>query len=93
MAVCLLLFFIGFNALEATQPSLASRVAPDQLRGTALGVYNSAQALGLFAGGAGGGWIVKSFGSGTLFLVCACLMLLWLGVAWKMKTPIANPHP
>src|SRR5207244_10851527 len=58
MAIALLLaFFVAFNILEASLPSLVSRVAPPASRGTALGVYNTTQALGLFAGGAGGGWL------------------------------------
>ena len=51
----LFVFFCGFNMLEATQPSLVSRMAPDNLRGAALGAYNTLQSLGLFAGGAIGG--------------------------------------
>jgi len=53
LAVALFVFFCGFNALEATQPSLVSRMAPPALRGAALGAYNTLQSLGLFAGGAG----------------------------------------
>jgi hypothetical protein len=56
LAVLLFLFFCGFNVLEASQPSLASRVAPAHARGAALGVYNTLQSLGFFAGGAVGGW-------------------------------------
>src|SRR5207247_6734434 len=48
MAVALLVaFFVAFNVLEASLPSLVSRVAPAASRGTALGVYNTTQALGL----------------------------------------------
>jgi MFS family permease len=53
MALLMFVFFCGFNALEASQPSLVSRMAPAPLRGTALGAYNTLQSLGLFAGGAG----------------------------------------
>jgi hypothetical protein len=52
MALLMFVFFCGFNALEASQPSLVSRMAPAPLRGTALGAYNTLQSLGLFAGGA-----------------------------------------
>ncbi|RZJ26491.1 MAG: MFS transporter, partial [Haliea sp.] len=52
LCVLLFLFFCGFNILEASQPSLASRVAPAHSRGAALGVYNTLQSLGFFAGGA-----------------------------------------
>jgi predicted MFS family arabinose efflux permease len=85
MAVLLCLFFCGFNALEATQPSWASRMAPRSMRGTAMGVYNTLQSLGFFVGGLGGGWLVKSWGSPVLFLCCAGAMLGWLLVAWPMQ--------
>jgi MFS family permease len=87
MAGLLLVFFCGFNALEATQPSLVSRIAPRALRGTAMGVYNTLQSLGFFVGGLMGGWLVKSWGSPALFLCCALALLGWLLVAWPMQTP------
>lgn len=87
LAALLVLFFCGFNVLEASQPSLASRVAPAHARGAALGVYNTLQSLGFFAGGAVGGWLTKNHGPQGLFMVCGGLMLLWLGVAWPMKAP------
>jgi hypothetical protein len=51
LAFWLMLFFVAFNILEATQPSLISRIAPPHAKGAALGVYNTTQALGLFLGG------------------------------------------
>jgi MFS family permease len=83
-------FFTGFNVLEATQPSLASRLAPTEVRGTAMGVYNTLQSLGFFVGGLMGGWLVKSWGSPALFLCCGAAMLVWLLVAWPMQTPGRN---
>ena len=87
LGALLVLFFCGFNVLEASQPSLASRVAPAHARGAALGVYNTLQSLGFFAGGAVGGWLTKVHGPQGLFMACGALMLLWLGVAWPMKAP------
>jgi MFS family permease len=87
LAVLLFVFFCGFNVLEASQPSLASRVAPAHSRGAALGVYNTLQSLGFFVGGLGGGWLVKYVGPQGLFAVCAAGMVLWLVVAWPMKAP------
>jgi MFS family permease len=81
------LFFCGFNVLEATQPSLASRLAPPHSRGAALGVYNTLQSLGFFAGGAVGGWLAKNVGLSGLFGACAALMLVWLAAAWAMRAP------
>ena len=87
LGLLLFVFFCGFNVLEATQPSLVSRIAPAHARGGALGVYNTLQSLGLFAGGAVGGWLAKNVGAEGLFAVNAGLMLLWLVVAWPMRAP------
>ena len=89
LAALLFIFFCGFNVLEASQPSMASRIAPPHARGAALGVYNTLQSLGFFAGGAVGGWLAKSVGSTGLFAACAGLMLLWFVVAWPMRAPRA----
>jgi predicted MFS family arabinose efflux permease len=91
LAFLLFVFFCGFNVLEASQPSMASRIAPAGARGAALGVYNSLQSLGLFTGGALGGWLVKSAGPQALFGTCAVAMLAWLVVAWPMRPPKAVP--
>jgi MFS family permease len=88
LAVLLLVFFCGFNALEATLPSLASLIAPQAMRGAALGVYNTLQSLGFFVGGLVGGWVVKSWGSPVLFLSCGAAMLLWLLLALPMRNPV-----
>jgi predicted MFS family arabinose efflux permease len=87
LAVLLFLFFCGFNVLEASQPSLASRIAPPHARGAALGVYNTLQSLGFFAGGAAGGWLLKTQGMAAMFIACAVGMVLWLLVAWPMAAP------
>jgi len=87
LGVLLFLFFCGFNVLEASQPSLASRLAPPHARGSALGVYNTLQSLGFFAGGAVGGWLIKNVGPAGLFGTCAGLMVVWLVAAWPMRAP------
>lgn len=88
----LFVFFYGFNVLEASQPSIVSRLAPPASRGAAIGVYNTLQSLGFFVGGMGGGWLMKHGGANGLFAVCAGLMLLWLVVAWPMQAPVAGGH-
>lgn len=85
--VALLVFFIGFNVLEATLPSLVSRTAPPAAKGAALGVYNTTQAIGLFVGGALGGWLSRQVGPGAVFGMCMALALLWAGVALTMGFP------
>ena len=92
LAWLLFAFFCGFNVLEATQPSLVSRIAPAASRGAAMGVYNTLQSLGFFAGGWLGGQLVKNHGTQGLFLSCAGLMALWLVVAWPMVTPSRSSH-
>jgi len=92
LAWLLFAFFCGFNVLEATQPSLVSRIAPASSRGAAMGVYNTLQSLGFFAGGVMGGQLVKSYGTQGLFLTCAALMVLWLVVAWPMMAPKRPAH-
>ena len=83
----LFVFFYGFNVLEASQPSIVSRLAPPASRGAAIGVYNTLQSLGFFVGGMGGGWLMKHGGASGLFAVCTVLMVLWLLVAWPMQEP------
>jgi MFS family permease len=87
MVGLLFVFFYGFNVLEASQPSMVSRMAPAQARGAAMGVYNTLQSLGFFTGGVMGGWLMKHGGAQLLFAVCAALMFLWLLVAWPMRQP------
>ena len=90
LAVLLFVFFCGFNVLEASQPSMVSKLAPAHSRGAAMGVYNTLQSLGFFAGGALGGYLVKAVGPQGLFAVCAACMLAWLLVAWPMRAPKAG---
>lgn len=86
MLVSLLLaFFVAFNILEASQPSLVSRLAPAGARGAALGVYNTMQAIGLFAGGAGGGLLAKYFGGPAVFTAGCGVTVGWLIIASSMK--------
>lgn len=70
-------FFIAFNILEALQPSLVSRVAPVEYKGLALGFYNTAQSLGVFAGATLGG-VITSYGEPSMvFLLAAALAFVW----------------
>ena len=84
-AAAMLAFFVAFNVLEALLPSLVSRLAPAYARGTAIGVYNTTQTLGLFFGGLLGGWLAKNHGTAAVYVSCALLSLLWLLAALGMK--------
>lgn len=89
LAVSLLVFFAGFNLLEASLPSLISKTAPPQAKGTAAGVYSSLQYLGAFAGAVVGGFVSQHFGGPAVFALCGLLTLSWLLVAWPMQAPVA----
>ncbi len=93
MGVWLFLFFCGFNVLEASQPSQATRLAHPAVRATVLGVYNTLQSLGIFAGGALGGWLTQSVGVAGLFVLNAALMALWLVAAWGMRVILVQKSP
>jgi MFS family permease len=87
LAFWLMLFFVAFNILEATQPSLISRIAPPHAKGAALGVYNTTQALGLFLGGVCGGVLAKYAGSGAVWAGGAVLTVVWLLLGVTMTMP------
>jgi MFS family permease len=91
LSALLLLFFCSFNVLEASQPSLVSRLAHASNRGAALGLYNTSQSLGLFAGGALGGAMLKWGGVQGLFVSTVVLSLLWLVVAWRLMPAQGRP--
>ena len=85
MALWLLVFFTGFNILEASLPSLVSRIAPASAKGLALGIYNTGQALGLFAGGALGGAIFARWGFEAVFVFSAIALAAWWLIALGMR--------
>ena len=89
LAAALLVYFVAFNILEASLPSLISKLAPASAKGTAMGVYNTSQSLGMFVGGAAGGWLAKYHGFPSVFIFCGVLMGAWLILALGMKTPPA----
>jgi MFS family permease len=85
----LYVFFTGFNLLESMLPSLVARLAPADLKGTAMGVFSTAQFLGAFSGGMLGGWVQGVAGIGGVFFACAGAALLWLAWAAFMRPPPA----
>jgi MFS family permease len=87
MAGALVLFFAAFNLLEAMLPSLVSRLAPSNAKGTAIGVYSTLQFLGTFTGAVAGGWIAQQYGNIAVFGMCAVVAGVWLVVASGMRVP------
>jgi len=83
----LVVFFAAFNLLEATLPSLISKFAPADLKGTASGVYSAVQFLGTFVGAVVGGWLSQRYGPAAVFGFCLALTALWLAVSTSMSAP------
>ena len=79
--VGLLVFFWGFNLLEATLPAVVSRRVNDQNRGRAMGWYATSQFLGTFVGGTLGGWLVSQYGFSAIFYLGLALFGIWFVVA------------
>ena len=82
-------YFVAFNTLEASLPSLISKLAPAAAKGTAMGVYNTSQSLGAAAGSLVGGYLSHHYGFAAVFIFCAALMGIWLLASFSMKTPPA----
>ena len=95
LSVALFVFFCGSNVLEACQPSIASRLAPADARGAAMGLYNTLQSLGFFAGGALGGVLVKFGGAPALFGVTALLCAACIWASWRLPglSPAVSAAP
>lgn len=93
LIVALVIFFAGFNVLEAKLPALVSRAAPREATGAATGVYSSVQFLGTFFGAAAGGAIAQHAGFTAVLGACLAVTAAWLAVAWNMGdfVPAASP--
>lgn len=85
----LLVFFTAFNVLEATQPSIVSKIAPLAAKGTAMGVFSSMQFFGAFFGSAMGGLLKQLYGGDAVLIFAMLMLLLWLLVAASMRSPQA----
>ena len=83
----ILVFFAGFNLLEASLPSLVSKMSPTEAKGTAMGVYSTSQFLGAFLGGIIGGKLLGLYGINGVFLFALFAMLFWCLIALTMKSP------
>ncbi len=85
LVLSVVLFFTAFNYLEATMPSILSRIAPAGFKGSVMGVYSSSQFLGAFVGGIVGGMIASEYGEQAIFLVMAIVSCIWLLISFGMQ--------
>lgn len=85
LVLLVMMFFTAFNYLEATMPSILSRIAPAGVKGSVMGVYSSSQFLGAFTGGAVGGVIATQYGEKNIFLAMAIFAALWLLLTLGMQ--------
>ena len=90
--IMLVLFFTAFNFLEAVLPSTVASIAPADMKGTAMGLFSSAQFFGAFSGGVLGGWLLATASYSVTFMVLGLLLFAWLLLAWSMQssTPLAS---
>jgi MFS family permease len=87
LLAALIVFFSAFNVMEASLPSLITKVAPPDVKGTAMGVYSSLQFLGIFIGGVIGGMAHQHGGSAGVFALTTALAVIWLLAAARMAQP------
>ena len=87
----LLIYFTGFNILEAIIPAWVSKIAPSEMRGTALSVYSIFQFLGPAAGGYASGFLLDHYGAMAVYGFCALLAVIWGWVALPLR-PITPPQ-
>ncbi len=85
----MLVFFVAFNYLEGSLPSLISRRAPASQKGAALGVFSTAQVLGGAIGAPLGGYLYEHGGLVLAFAAPALLSVLWLSFAAGQTPPEA----
>lgn len=82
-----LMFFVGFNFLEAVQPSLVAKYSDVNNKGTAMGVYSTSQFFGIFMGGALGGFVLQQWGVSGVFMFGAMMAGLLFLVAITLPKP------
>jgi predicted MFS family arabinose efflux permease len=80
-------FFIGFNMFEPLLQSFVSKFAKVHQKGAALGVANTFAYVGIFLGGAIGGWLYQHFGSGGVATFVLVVSIFWAGWIFTMRSP------
>ncbi len=83
----MVIYFWGFNFLEASLPSMVSKISHSQVKGTSMGVFSSSQFLGAFAGGVIAGLLVENLDQYAVFMFAFIMFLIWFLVAFSMRSP------
>ncbi|RDV25540.1 MFS transporter [Alteromonas aestuariivivens] len=78
VVTAVILFFTGFNYLEASFPALVSSIAPAGRKGTAMGIYASFQFFGAFLGGLLSGLVTDLWSADRAYLLGAAGASVWL---------------
>lgn len=87
IVLSMLLFFVAFNYLEASLPSLVSRLCATNAKGVSLGIFMQSQFLGTFCGGVLGGMVLSLWSATSIYLMNISVVLIWLVAAWGMAQP------
>jgi MFS family permease len=74
----IIIFFSGFNYLEANFPALVSSISPAGKKGSAMGIFASCQFFGAFLGGVLSAGISNWLGQEALFLAAGAVCAFWL---------------
>ncbi|GIR48553.1 MAG: MFS transporter [Burkholderiaceae bacterium] len=81
----LVLYFLGFNLLEAILPSWVSMLSALESRGFSLAIYNTFQAMGIFFGGTIGGLLFEKYGFDGIIYLCLILSFFWIIISLRLK--------
>jgi predicted MFS family arabinose efflux permease len=80
-------FFIGFNMFEPLLQSFVAKFAKVHQKGAALGVANTFAYVGVFLGGAIGGWIYGHYNEEGVTIFVVVLSVFWTLWIIGMRNP------
>ncbi len=80
-------FFIGFNMFEPLLQSFVAKFAKVHQKGAALGVANTFSYVGIFLGGAIGGWLYGHYHEQGVAIAVIILSVFWIFWIISMRNP------
>ncbi len=80
-------FFIGFNMFEPLLQSFVSKFAKVHQKGAALGVANTFAYVGIFLGGAIGGWLYQIYAEKGVAIAVLIVSVFWIFWILGMRNP------